>query len=193
MQGNTLNLEELGGKVGGDAAGALGVLLAYIGDQSGVYSALENKGPINCNALALETGLDSRYLLEFLSANAAHGYVTYQQDSDSFSLSEAQAAIFAHEGTPTCMQGFFQAIVSQFATHEAALETFKSGNGRPWGEHNSCCFCGTDRFFRPGYEANLLDTWIPSLMGVDEKLKHGAKVADIGCCLLYTSPSPRDS
>ena len=181
MQTNTLTLEELAGKVGGDAGGALGVLLAYIGDQSGVYRALEDKGPINCDTLAKETDLDPRYLREFLSANAAHGYVTYHQDTESFSLSEAQAAIFAHEGTPTCMQGFFQAIVSQYATHEAALETFKSGNGRPWGEHDSCCFCGTDRFFRPGYDANLIDTWIPALEGVDEKLSRGAKVADIGC------------
>ena len=106
--------------------------------------------------------------------------MTYHQDTESFSLSEAQAAIFAHEGTPTCMQGFFQAIVSQYATHEAALETFKSGNGRPWGEHDSCCFAELIGF-RPGYEANLIDTWIPALEGVDEKLSRGAKVADIGC------------
>ena len=79
------------------------------------------------------------------------------------------------------MQGFFQSIVGQYATHDAALQTFKFGKGRPWGEHDECCFCGTDRFFRPGYEANLLETWIPSLEGVDEKLTNGAIVADIGC------------
>ena len=181
MHTDPLSLEELASKVGGDAGGALGVLLAYIGDQSGVYRALEDKGPVDCEALAIETGLDARYLREFLSANAAHGYVTYHQDMESFSLSPAQAAIFAHEGEPTCMQGFFQTIVSQYATHEVALHTFKTGEGRPWGEHDACCFCGTDRFFRPGYEANLIETWIPSLDGVDEKLTRGATVADIGC------------
>ncbi len=181
MQNNQLSLEELAGKVGGDAGGALGVLLAYIGDQSGVYRALEEHGPINSADLAKTTGLNQRYLQEFLSANAAHSYVTFHSDSDTFSLSPAQAAIFAHEGEPTCMQGFFQAIVSQYATHDAAVETFKTGNGRPWGEHDGCCFCGTDRFFRPGYEANLLDVWIPSLDGVQDKLSTGAKVADIGC------------
>ncbi len=181
MQASPLSLEELGGKVGGDAAGALGVLLAYIGDQSGVYRALESHGPIDCESLAKETGLNARYLREFLSANAGHGYVTYHSETERFSLTEAQAAVFAHEGAPTCMQGFFQAIVSQYATHETALQTFKSGEGRPWGEHDACCFCGTDRFFRPGYEANLLETWIPALEGVDEKLNKGAVVADIGC------------
>jgi len=181
MQADPLSLEQLAGKVGSDAGGALGVLLAYIGDQSGVYRALETNGPIDCEALAKKTGLDARYLSEFLSANAGHGYVTYHPETNSFSLTEAQAAVFAHEGEPACMQGFFQAIVSQYATHEVALQTFKSGKGRPWGEHDACCFCGTDRFFRPGYEANLLETWIPALEGVEEKLASGATVADIGC------------
>ena len=94
MQASPLSLEELGGKVGGDAAGALGVLLAYIGDQSGVYRALESHGPIDCESLAKATGLNARYLREFLSANAGHGYVTYHSDTKCFSLTEAQAAVF---------------------------------------------------------------------------------------------------
>jgi 2-polyprenyl-3-methyl-5-hydroxy-6-metoxy-1,4-benzoquinol methylase len=79
------------------------------------------------------------------------------------------------------MQGFIQAILSQFEAHEKAVETFKSGHGRPWSEQTPCCFCGTDRFFRPGYAANLVTSWIPALQGVEERLRAGAKVADIGC------------
>src|SRR5690606_30402934 len=79
------------------------------------------------------------------------------------------------------MQGFFQLIVSQFEGHEKAVATFVSGRGRPWGDHTQCLFCGTDRFFRPGYQANLVDTWIPALDGVEAKLEAGARVADIGC------------
>ena len=89
--------------------------------------------------------------------------------------------MFTREGQPACMQGFFQLIVSQFAGHEKATETFRTGQGRPWGDHPACLFCGTDRFFRPGYQANLIDNWIPSLDGVEAKLKAGARVADIGC------------
>jgi 2-polyprenyl-3-methyl-5-hydroxy-6-metoxy-1,4-benzoquinol methylase len=74
-------------------------------------------------------------------------------------------------------------IVSQVAGHEKATETFRSGKGRPWGDHPACLFCGTDRFFRPGYQANLVDSWIPALEGVEAKLKAGARVADIGCGL----------
>lgn len=125
----------------------------------------------------------SVYLREWLSSNAALGYVEYNADTDEFSLTPEQAALFAHEGEVTCMQGFFQAIVSQYATFDTAIDVFKTGRGRPWSEHNTCCFCATDRFFRPGYVANLVDSWIPALQGVEEKLVAGGKVADIGCGL----------
>lgn len=173
--------EALQGKVMGDVGGAIGLFMAYLGDQAGVYAALENCGPCTHEELAEQTGLNSRYLREWLSANAAFGYVDYDAAADAFSLSPEQAAIFTHEGEPTCMQGFFQAVVGQIATHDTALDVFKSGRGRPWGEHHSCCFCGTDRFFRPGYVANLVDHWIPALPGVRAKLEAGGHVADIGC------------
>ena len=175
--------EQLQGKVLTDVGGAMALLMAYIGDQSGVYRALESLGPCSHETLAREARVDARYLREWLSANAAAGYVDYDAGKDMFSLSPEQAALFSREGEPTCLQGFFQAVVGQYATHETAVEVFRSGRGRPWGEHHSCCFCGTDRFFRAGYVANLVDHWIPALDGVRAKLEAGAKVADIGCGL----------
>lgn len=174
-------LEALAGKVIGDVAGALSLFMSYIGDQAGVYNALDGAGALTVDELAAKTGLNPKYLLQWLGSNAAAGYVMHHPDEERFSLSPEQALIFAREGQPACMQGFFQAVVSQYETHEKAVETFKSGKGRPWGDHSDCCFCGTDRFFRPGYAANLIDNWIPSLNGVEAKLKAGAKVADIGC------------
>jgi 2-polyprenyl-3-methyl-5-hydroxy-6-metoxy-1,4-benzoquinol methylase len=174
---------ELQGKVMGDVGGAMALFMAYIGDQAGVYSALEEQGACTHTALAEATGLSERYLREWLSANAAFGYVDYNGDSDTFSLNPEQAALFSHEGEPTCMQGFFQAVVAQYETQATAVEVFKTGRGRPWGEHSACCFCGTDRFFRPGYAVNLVDSWIPALEGVEAQLKAGGKVADIGCGL----------
>jgi len=176
-------LEKLQVKVMGDIGGALGLLMSYVGDQTGVYTALEDAGPCTSDELADRTGLDARYLREWLSATAAHGYVSYDPTSDRFSLSPEQAAVFAHEGEPTCMQGFFQAVVAQITTHDTAVEVFRSGRGRPWAEHHGCCFCGTDRFFRPGYMVHLVDHWIPALDGVEDKLKAGARIADIGCGL----------
>ena len=180
---NQKKFEQLQGKVMGNAAGAVGLLMAYIGDQAGVYRALEKIGPCSHQKLAKEANVDERYLREWLSSNAAMGYIGYDAEKDEFVLSPEQAALFSHEGEPTCMQGFFQAVVGQFATHELAVDTFKTGEGRAWDDHHSCCFCGTDRFFRPGYAASLTSDWIPALTGVEAKLQAGAKIADVGCGL----------
>lgn len=175
--------EKLQGKVFTDVGGAVGVLMAYIGDKAGVFKILENVGPCHHGYLAEKSGIDARYLLEWLSANAAAGYIDYDAQSEEFSLSPEQAAIFSHEDEPTCLQGFFELIVSQYAAYETTLDVFKTGRGRSWAEHLPGCFCGTDRFFRPGYVANLIDNWLPAFDGVIPKLEAGAKVADIGCGL----------
>ena len=174
-------LEELSGKVMSDVSGAMGVMMAYLGDQTGIYKCMERIGSSSIDQIASESGLLPRYVQEFLAANTALGYVTFDADSETYSISPEQAAIFAREGEPTCMQGFFQAVVGQYETYETAVDVFKTGRGRPWGEHSTCCFVGTDRFFRPGYEANLLSTWIPAMEGVQGKLETGGKIADIAC------------
>src|SRR5690606_11615389 len=122
-----------------------------------------------------------RYRREWLSALAAAGYVAYDAQDETFSLTPEQAIVLAQERHPASMQGLFQLIVSQFTTQDKAIDIFRSGKGRPWGEHHGCCFCGTDRFFRPGYAANLVEAWLPALEGVTDKLPAGAKVADVGC------------
>lgn len=172
---------EFAGKVLEDIGGAFAVLLSYMGDQTDVFRALRAVGPCSSTLLAKASNVDERYLLEWLSALSAAGYVTYHLDDDTFSLNHEQATVLAHEGHPACMQGLFQQLVSQITTHETAIDVFTSGRGRPWGEHHNCCFCGTDRFFRPGYMANLISEWLPALDGVVEKLSAGARVADVGC------------
>ncbi|RMD87175.1 MAG: class I SAM-dependent methyltransferase [Alphaproteobacteria bacterium] len=174
-------LQEFAGKAVGDVAGAMSLLMAYIGDQAGVYVAMDGAGPMTADALAERTGLNARYLREWLSANAVAGYVDYDPASDRFTLTPEQATILAREGQPACMQGFFQAVLSQFEMHDQAVKTFKSGKGRPWSEQSPCCFCATDRFFRPGYAANLVEHWIPSLDGVKDRLEAGGRIIDIGC------------
>ena len=178
---NETVLNDLIGKVIGDVAGALSLFMAYLGDQAGVFTALDGAGRLTAGQLAEQTGLNEKYLHEWLGSVCAAGYVHHHVEDETFSITPEQALVFTREGQPACMQGFFQLIVSQFAGHEKATETFKSGKGRPWGDHPACLFCGTDRFFRPGYQANLVDNWIPALSGVEDKLRDGAKVADIGC------------
>ncbi|MHA6334077.1 methyltransferase domain-containing protein [Qipengyuania sp. CAU 1752] len=174
-------VEELAGKVIGDVAGALSLFMAYLGDQAGVFEAMDGAGRLSVADLATRTGMNEKYLHQWLGSVSAAGYVTFHPDDETFSTTPEQALIFTREGQPACMQGFIQAVVSQYESHEKAVETFKSGKGRPWSDQTECCFCGTDRFFRPGYAANLTSEWIPALDGVEEKLRSGAKIADIGC------------
>lgn len=174
-------LNDLIGKVIGDVAGAMSLFMAYLGDQAGVFRALDGAGRLTVEQLAGKTSLNPKYLREWLGSVCAAGYVQHHPGDESFSITPEQALVFSREGQPACMQGFFQLVVSQFAGHEKAIETFTTGKGRSWGDHPQCLFCGTDRFFRPGYQANLIDIWIPALGGVEAKLKGGAKVADIGC------------
>lgn len=178
---NDEKLEELQGKVVSDVAGSLGILLAYMGDQLDLYSALAEICPASSDELAASTGLKERYVREWLSANAAGGYISYDSDTQKFTMSPEQALVFAAEGHPACMQGFFQAVMSTYADEPKATGIFRTGEGLPWGDHSTCLFCGTERFFRPMYAANLIDSWVPALNGVKAKLEAGAKVADVGC------------
>jgi methylase of polypeptide subunit release factors len=58
---------------------------------------------------------------------------------------------------------------------------FLTGEGMGWHEHGNDVFDGCRRFFEPGYRANLLTSWIPSLGGVHDRLQTGGRVADVGC------------
>jgi SAM-dependent methyltransferase len=178
---NMEKLDELAGKVVGNANAALSVLLAYIGDQTGVYRAMADGQPRSAEEIATLAGVDARYLKELLSANAANEYVNYDAQTEQFYLSPEQVAVFATEESPANMHGLLQIIVAQYAEHETAVDVFQSGKGRPWGDQHPCQFCGTDRFFRPGYVSNLVTNWISALDGVQEKLEAGGTVVDIGC------------
>lgn len=178
---NEAKLEELQGKVIGDVAGAVGMLLAYVGDKLDLYSALAEISPATSQQLADSTGANERYVREWLAANVAGGYINHDAVTSQYSMTPEQVVVFSAEGHPACMQGFFQAVMSVFADEQKVTEIFRSGEGLPWGDHSECLFCGTERFFHPMYAENLIDSWIPALEGVSDRLKAGAKVADIGC------------
>ena len=173
--------EALMGKALTDIGGAMALLLSYMGDRLGLYGALQRHGPGTSAEIAAEAGLDERYVREWLSGVAAAGQLDYDPASAKFTLSPEAELIYAAEGDPRCLQGFFQAVKSGFDDEEKTTEAIRAGRGLGWGDRSPCCFCGTDRFFRPGYAMNLVDNWIPALTGIREKLEAGAKVADIGC------------
>jgi 2-polyprenyl-3-methyl-5-hydroxy-6-metoxy-1,4-benzoquinol methylase len=176
-------LHEFLGRALVDFGATFNAALVRIGDKLGLYKALAAGGPQTPTELAKRTGTAERYVREWLSCQAAGGYVSYDAPAQKFYLSEEQAFAMADDSSPAFMPGAFQVALAATRAEEQLTERFKTGKGMGWHEHHHELFEGTERFFRPGYAANLLSAWIPSLEGVDEKLKAGARVADVGCGL----------
>lgn len=174
-------LNQLLAQMVNDLGAAVNGALVILGDELGIYTALAEVGAATSQQLAKKTTLHERQLREWLSAQAASGYVSYDAASDAFYLTAEQVAVFADRNSPAAMTGGFYAISA--IHHDAPLvaESFRTGAGLPWGKHHNCLFCGIERFFRPGYQANINEKWIPALEGVQQKLSIGTRVADIGC------------
>jgi SAM-dependent methyltransferase len=169
------------GQFVGDLGATINAATVVIGDRLGLYKALDHAGPSTSEQLASATGTHERYVREWLRGQAAGGYVTYDPDTDTYSLSEIQSFTMAQEDSPAFVPGAFQLATSTIKDEPLITEAFRTGKGVGWHEHNGDLFQGTERFFRPGYAANLVESWLPSLDGVTDKLVAGAKVADVGC------------
>ena len=163
-----------------DLGAAVHAGMVVIGEKLGLYKALA-AGPMSSAELAAKTRTDERYVREWLASQAAGGYVTYDETTHQFSLSEEQAFALANEDSPAYLPGAFELALGSLASVPRIAESFRSGAGMGWHEHDDGVFHGCEKFFRPGYAANLVSSWIPALHGVKEKLMAGGKVADVGC------------
>jgi SAM-dependent methyltransferase len=155
--------------------------LVVMGDKLGLYRALAGAGGLTPVELARRTGVAERYVREWLNAQAAGGYVTYDPAGGTYELPPEQTVALTDDQSPAYLPGFFQIALGSVIDSPRITEQARSGEGFGWHEHNHDVFEGCERFFRPGYNANLIPAWLPALDGVVEKLEAGGKVADIGC------------
>ena len=165
----------------GAMTGAATTAMVAIGDQLGLYRALAGGGPATPDELAARTGTAARYLREWLSQQAAAGFLAYRQSDERYGLSAEAAAVLAQEASPAFLAGGATITRGWFAGIDRLAEAFRTGAGIPWHEQDPAVFEGTERFFRPGYTASLTTEWIPALPGVADRLAAGGRVADIGC------------
>ncbi len=179
---DTTSLEELLGRFVTDLGATISAGNVVIGDRLGLYRALAESGPVTSVQLAERAGVGERYVREWLRGQAAGGYVCYSPDDDTFWLSEAQALSFA-DPDGLVLPGAFQLALACLRDRSGIEEAFRTGGGMGWHEHDPEVFSGCDRFFRPGYVANLVSSWIPAVPGLSGRLTAGAKVADVGCGL----------
>jgi SAM-dependent methyltransferase len=182
-QVNALDMNKLNAFIGQfvtDLGAAVHSGMVVIGEKLGLYKTLA-EGPMVPAQLAAKTKTDERYLREWLSSQAAGGYITYDEKSGEFGLTEEQAFALAREDSPAYLPGAFELALGSLAAVPRIVEAFRTGAGMGWHEHADGVFHGCEKFFRPGYAANLVSSWIPVLQGVAEKLEAGARVADVGC------------
>jgi ubiquinone/menaquinone biosynthesis C-methylase UbiE len=174
-------LMEFVGRLLGDIGGAVSTPLVRIGDALGLYRALDAGGPCTADDLADAAECDRRYVREWLSAQAASGYVTYDAAAGQFSLSPEQSLVFATPDSPVNLIGAFDTAAAMLDNQAKVQAAFKTGKGVAWGDQAGCLFCAVARLFRPGYVNALVQDWLPALNGVVDRLKAGATVADVGC------------
>ncbi|MBV9749519.1 MAG: SAM-dependent methyltransferase, partial [Acetobacteraceae bacterium] len=154
-----------------DLGGALSVPLVRIGDRLGLYKALHEGGPITPGELATKAGIAERYAREWLSHQAASGYLEYDAGTGKFTLPPEQAMVFADPDSPVYMQGGFDLAAAMMENQALVEPAFRNGKGVGWGDQAQCLFCAAGRFFRPGYHNNLVQAWLPALDGVATKLE----------------------
>ena len=174
-------IEAFIGQVVTDLSAAFSGVLVNVGRKLGLYRAMVDLGPCTAAAFAEATGIRERYVREWLANQAAGGYVAYDAAKQTYALPPAQAMVLAQEQSPVFMAPAFEVAASFWLDEDKIVEIFRTGEGLGWHAHNHRLFCGTESFFRTGYRANLVSAWLPALDGVVERLKRGAKVADIGC------------
>lgn len=174
-------LDALVGRMVVELGAAVTGATVLLGDQLGIYKAMADGVPVTPESLARKTGYKERYLREWLSAQAAAEYIDYNDEDGTFSLSPEQAMAFADEDSPAFFGGAFEIMQSIWLDEPKIAEAFRTGAGVGWHDHSQCLFRGTERFFRPGYNAHLIEEWIPAIDGLKDKLEHGARVADVGC------------
>lgn len=183
-RGDTMNqakLEDFVGKIMGEIAGAVNVPLIRVGDRLGIYTAMHGAGPMTAQQVCDKVGIAPRYGREWLCNQAASGYLDYDPDGETFELPAEQAAVFADENSPVYMMGAFDLVAAMVENQPLVEPAFRTGEGVGWGQLSPCQFCATGRFFRPSYQHNLIGSWLPAMEGIVERLRAGARVADVGC------------
>jgi 2-polyprenyl-3-methyl-5-hydroxy-6-metoxy-1,4-benzoquinol methylase len=178
---NPVRLEEFMGRFVHDFGAGATAPLVLLGDKLGLYKAMADGAPVTPAQLAEHTECNERYIREWLCQQAASGYVDYDAGAGTFRLPPEQALALADDRSPAFIAGAFQVLAAMVKDEPRIAERFRSGEGLAWHEHDHDLFEGTERFFRPGYLANLVDSWLPALDRVTDKLEAGTRVADIGC------------
>jgi ubiquinone/menaquinone biosynthesis C-methylase UbiE len=180
----TIDQKELGAlveKLFADLSAGYGGVMVSIGDKLGLYRTMAGAGPLSSTEVARRSGCAERYVREWLNSQVAGGYIAFHPKSETYELTAEQAKVLAEDTSPVFLPHAWKVVASMWADEKKALDSFRTGKGVSWGEHDDRLYCGVASFYRNAYSGSLINEWLPALDGVVSKLIKGAKVADIGC------------
>jgi 2-polyprenyl-3-methyl-5-hydroxy-6-metoxy-1,4-benzoquinol methylase len=184
MPENEVDEERLGdfmGQMVGHLVGATTIACSILGHQLGLYKAMAGNGAMSADALASAAGTHPRLTREWLDQQASSGIVSYESEGDTYALSPEAALALAEKHSPVWLAGGLPFIRSMFIDVDKVETAFRGDGAMGWGEHHECLFNGTSEFFRPAYEHNLVQQWLPALSGGIDRITAGVSVADVGC------------
>src|ERR1022692_1019974 len=167
--------------VAGALTGAATTAMVVLGDELGLYRALAGAGSVTPAELATETGTHERYVREWLAQQAAAGFISYDAGVGTFTLPPEHAAVLANDESPAAMDGAALLPAGMFRCTGKIADAFRTGRGIAWGEQDPAIFASTERFWQVSYRTSLVSDWIPALDGAADRLRAGARGADIGC------------
>jgi SAM-dependent methyltransferase len=174
-------IDALALRVVGDMASSFTMALGHIGDRLGLFKTLAGAGPVTSAQLASKTGLNERYVREWLKAMVAAEYIDYDAQSGTFVMTPEQAFVLADDDSPMSAGGALQFTTPTVMNTPRILEAFRSGGGVAYAEMGDDVTEGIARFFGPGYTNFLVGQWLAAVPGLTERLSRGIYVADVGC------------
>jgi SAM-dependent methyltransferase len=177
------SVEAFAARVAADQAAAYNAVLIHLGDRLGLWRALASVDSATSAELSERSGLAERYVREWLSAQAAAGYVDYDAATAAFSLPAERALVLADDDSPVAGVATFEVIGAVWASVDRLAHAYATGDGVGWHEHDPRLFTGVERFFRTLYRGSLLSEWLPAVDGLVERLEAGIRVVDVGCGL----------
>jgi 2-polyprenyl-3-methyl-5-hydroxy-6-metoxy-1,4-benzoquinol methylase len=177
---NQAQVEAFVGRVVGDISSWMVTTMAMIGDRLGLWQALGDSRPVTSAELPEHTGTVERYVREWLSSMAAHGYLTYDPATERFALPAGHVPVLATEG-PTFFGGLHQALYGLTATLAPVIDAFRHGGGVPLSSYSNDWWHGLGRFTSAWFDHLLPQEWLPLMPEVHDVLQRGADVADVGC------------
>jgi ubiquinone/menaquinone biosynthesis C-methylase UbiE len=169
------------GQVISDLSASYGGVMVSLGRRLGLYRAMAGAGPVSSVELASRSGCAERYVREWLNSQAAGGYVAFHPSSQTYELTPEQALVLADPDSPVFVAPAWEVPGSMWIDQEKTIRAFRTGEGVPWGEHDARLYEGVAAFYRSAYSGSLVQKWLPALDGIEERLRAGAKVADVGC------------